>query len=59
MKVYKLKDTLAIFWFFIIAMLQYKRYYKTVLFLLVIGMFADLVISVSDIGDKDVNNIFY
>jgi len=54
MKVYKLKDTMAIFWFFIICILQYNKYYNTVLFLLSIGMIGDLVISVTDVGDKNI-----
>ena len=53
MKIYKIKDTIAIFWFFFICILQYNKYYNTVLFLLFLGMLGDLVISVSNIGDCD------
>lgn len=58
MKIYKLKDRIAIFWFLIISILQYKKYYNIVLFLLFIGMLGDLVISVTDIGNTDIKNIF-
>lgn len=58
MKIYKIKDTMAIFWFFIICILQYNKYYKTVLFLLFLGMIGDLVISVTNIGDSNIKNLF-
>jgi len=55
MKVHQLKDTMAIFWFFVIAILQYKKYYKTVLCLLVIGMVGDLIVATTNIGDEDIS----
>jgi len=58
MKLYKLKDISAIFWFFFIAILQYKKYYNVVLFLLFVGMLEDLVTSVTDIGNTNIKNIF-
>lgn len=58
MKIYKIKDTVAIFWFFIICILQYNKYYKTVLLLLFLGMIGDLVISVTNIGDSNIKNLF-
>jgi hypothetical protein len=57
MKIYKIKDTMAIFWFFIICILQYNKYYKTVLLLLFLGMIGDLVISVTNIGDSNIKNL--
>ena len=55
MKVYRLKDTLAIFWFFILIILQYKKKYTLVIILLTIGMIADLLVSVTNIGEMEVN----
>ena len=55
MKVYRLKDTLAIFWFFILIILQYKKKYTLVIILLTIGMIADLFVSVTNIGEMEVN----
>ena len=55
MKVHKLKDTVAIFWFFVIALLQYNKYYTTVMALLFMGMLGDFIIATSDIGDEDIN----
>ena len=49
MKIYKIKDTIAIFWFLILCILQYNKYYNTVLCMLFIGMLGDLIISVSNI----------
>lgn len=57
MKIYKFKDTAAIFWFFIICILQYKKYYNIVLGLLFIGMIGDLIISVTNVGNIDINNM--
>ncbi len=57
MKIYKFKDTAAIFWFFIICILQYKKYYNVVLGLLFIGMIGDLIISVTNVGNIDINNM--
>ena len=57
MKIYKLKDTIAIFWFFTICILQHKKYYKVVLGLLFIGMIGDLIISVTNVGNIDINNM--
>ena len=57
MKIYKVKDTIAIFWFFVICILQYNKYYNTVLILLFFGMIGDLVISITNIGDVNINNI--
>jgi hypothetical protein len=48
---------MAIFWFFIICILQYNKYYKTVLLLLFLGMIGDLVISVTNIGDSNIKNL--
>ena len=55
MKVYRLKDTLAIFWFFILIILQYKKKYTLVIILLTIGMITDLFVSVTNIGEMEVN----
>ena len=55
MKVYSLKDTLAIFWFFILIILQYKKKYTLVIILLTIGMITDLFVSVTNIGEMEVN----
>ena len=57
MKLYKIKDAIAIFWFFIILILQYKKYYNTVLILLFIGMILDLIITISQIGEIKVDNL--
>ena len=51
MKLYKLKDKLAIFWFFILLCLQYNKYYKVVMLLLFIGMIFDLIITITNIGE--------
>ncbi len=55
MKVHKLKDTLAIFWFFVIVILQYNKYYNSVMYLLVIGMLGDLIVATTNIGDTDIS----
>jgi len=57
MKLYQIKDAVAIFWFFIILILQYKKYYNTVLILLFVGMLLDLIITVSQIGEIKVENL--
>ncbi len=57
MKLYQIKDAIAIFWFFIILILQYKKYYNTVLILLFVGMLLDLIITVSQIGEIKVENL--
>ena len=57
MKPYKIKDAIAVFWFFIILILQYKKYYNTVLILLFIGMILDLIITISQIGEIKVDNL--
>ncbi len=57
MKLYKIKDAIAVFWFFIIVILQYKKYYNTVLILLFIGMILDLIITISQIGEIKVDNL--
>ncbi len=57
MKLYKIKDAIAVFWFFIIVILQYKKYYNTVLILLFVGMLLDLIITVSQIGEIKVENL--
>lgn len=57
MKIYKLKDTVAIFWFFVICILQHKKYYNLVLGLLFIGMLGDLMISITNIGNLDIKNL--
>jgi hypothetical protein len=57
MKLYKIKDAIAVFWFFIILILQYKKYYNTVLILLFIGMILDLIITTSQIGEIKVDNL--
>ena len=54
MKLYKLKDIIAVFWFFIIILLQYNKYYTIVIILLTIGMICDLIISLTDIGNKNI-----
>lgn len=55
MKIYKIKDTMAILWFFIIILLQLRGHYRVVTFLLTIGMILDLIISVTDLGDHDLD----
>ena len=55
MKLYRLKDTIAIFWFFVLIILQYKKRYTLVIILLTLGMLADLFISVTSIGELEVN----
>jgi hypothetical protein len=57
MKLYQIKDAMAVFWFFIILILQYKKYYNTVLILLFIGMILDLIITISQIGEIKVDNL--
>jgi hypothetical protein len=57
MKLYKIKDAIAVFWFFIILILQYKKYYNTVLIFLFIGMILDLIITISQIGEIKVDNL--
>ncbi len=57
MKLYKIKDAIAVFWFFIIVILQYKKYYNTVLIFLFIGMILDLIITISQIGEIKVDNL--
>ena len=57
MKVHKLKDTVAIFWFFIIAILQYNKYYTTVMVLLLMGMLGDFIIATTNIGDEEITYI--
>ena len=61
MKLYKLKDTIAVVWFFILVLLQYNRYYKTVLGILVLGGIGDLLVSVTNIGELDIDlkNLFF
>ena len=55
MKLYKLKDTVAIFWFLILVFLQYNKYYNTVLVLLALGALGDFLVSVTNIGEKEIN----
>ncbi len=55
MKIYKIKDTMAILWFFIIILLQLRGHYHVVTVLLTIGMILDLIISVTDFGDHDLD----
>tara|TARA_B100001287_G_C22507112_1_gene446446 strand:- start:555 stop:779 length:225 start_codon:yes stop_codon:yes gene_type:complete len=55
MKLYKLKDTMAVPWFFILSYLQYNKYYKIVMWLLVIGGLLDLMISVTELGELEIN----
>ena len=50
-------QAIAVFWFFIIVILQYKKYYNTVLILLFIGMILDLIITISQIGEIKVDNL--
>ena len=54
MKLYKIKDTLAIFWFFILIILQYNKKYKVVIILLTTGMLADLLVTSTDIGELNI-----
>jgi hypothetical protein len=54
MKLYKFKDAGAVFLFIIIIILQYKKYYNLVLVLLTLGMFIDLLVSITNIGDIDI-----
>lgn len=55
MKLYKIKDTIAILWFIILVFLQYNKYYNTVLVLLTLGAIGDLIVSVTNIGETDIN----
>ena len=55
MKLYKLKDTMAVPWFFILSYLQYNKYYKTVMWLLVIGGLLDLMISITELGEEQID----
>lgn len=55
MKLYKIKDTIAILWFIILVFLQYNKYYNTVLVLLTFGAIGDLIVSVTNIGETDIN----
>ena len=55
MKIYKIKDTMAIIWFFILIILQLRGHYRVVTVLLTIGMILDLIISVTDFGDHDLD----
>lgn len=55
MKLYKLKDTMAVPWFFILSYLQYNKYYKTVMWLLVIGGLLDLMISITELGEEEID----
>ena len=57
MKVYKVKDTIAILWFFIIILFQYNKYYNTVLVLLTLGMLCDLMVCITNAGDVDIDSI--
>ena len=57
MKVYKLKDSIAILWFIVIALLQYKKYYRMVMILLLFGAVGDLIISVTNIGDTIIDSL--
>ena len=54
MKLYKIKDTIAIGWFIILIYLLNNKYYKVVTVLLIFGMLADLIITITDIGDTDI-----
>lgn len=54
MKLHKLKDAVAIFWFVVLVVLQYNRYYTSVLVLLAIGAVFDAVIVLTDVGDYDI-----
>ena len=55
MKLFKLKDTIAVLWFFILAYLQYNKYYNSVMCLLVIGGLLDLLVSITQIGEVEIN----
>ena len=48
MKLYKIKDTIAIGWFFILLLLLHYKYYTVVTVLLTMGMLADLLITLTD-----------
>jgi len=55
MKLFKLKDTIAVLWFFILAYLQYNKYYNSVMSLLIIGGLLDLLVSITQIGEVDID----
>ncbi len=55
MKLYKLKDGMAIIWFIAIILLQYYKYYITVIVLLTIGMLFDLAVVTTNIGSIDIS----
>ena len=57
MKVYKLKDSIAILWFVALAFLQYNKYYRVVMILLIFGAAGDLIISVTNIGDTSIDSL--
>ncbi len=46
---------MAVPWFFILSYLQYNKYYKIVMWLLVIGGLLDLMISVTELGELEIN----
>ena len=54
MKLYKIKDTIAIGWFFILLLLLHYKYYTVVTVLLTMGMLADLLITLTDMGDTEI-----
>ena len=55
MKLYKLKDSIAILWFVALAFLQYNKYYRFVMILLIFGAVGDLIISATNIGDTRID----
>ena len=55
MKLFKLKDTIAVLWFFILAYLQYNKYYNSVMSLLIIGGLIDLIVSKTQIVEYDID----
>ena len=54
MKLHKLKDSIAIFWFIIIIYLIKLNKKQLVIGLLSLGAILDLIIVISDLGQKDI-----
>lgn len=49
-RLYQMKDGLAVIWFLVLAYLQHNKQYKLVMVLLLLGALADLIFSLTNIG---------
>ena len=49
-RLYQMKDGLAVVWFLVLAYLQHNKQYKLVMVLLLLGALADLIFSLTNIG---------